>query len=202
MPPRIALVPRSVRKVCQLTGEYDRERQTYAFNRAESRFGFFGTDLGSSFEHGNRMWFLFGEPGLAWPGTGERLRQHRLVDRHDARTGLHLDFVARGDRYRSPRLGDRDGNDLSTAGFEVPIAGFSANDQMYVFYSPSHVSQQASDGGLDVFWVGPDGVTRGTWANPGMGGANWHEQYPIGPSAGGCRIPGARVSPAANTGPT
>ena len=47
--PRISVAMDSVRKVCQLTGEWDRERNEVAFNQTEARFGLFGTDLGSSF---------------------------------------------------------------------------------------------------------------------------------------------------------
>lgn len=54
----------NVRKVCQLTGEFDRERHLPAFNRTQSRFGLFGTDLGSTFEHEGKLWFLFGD---TWP---------------------------------------------------------------------------------------------------------------------------------------
>ena len=56
-----------VRKVAQLTGEYDREgwngvgTPPLAFNRTESRYGIHGSDLGSSFEHKNRVYFLFGD---------------------------------------------------------------------------------------------------------------------------------------------
>ena len=44
--PQIELVPGSLRKVCQLTGEWDRQRHTPAHNRTETRFGLVGTDLG------------------------------------------------------------------------------------------------------------------------------------------------------------
>ena len=48
-------------KVQQLTGERDRERNTVCANATESRYGLVGTDLGSSFEHQGRLWFLFGD---------------------------------------------------------------------------------------------------------------------------------------------
>src|SRR5215213_3551983 len=64
--PQIELVPGSLRKVCQLTGEWDRQRHTPAHNRTETRFGLVGTDLGASFEHDGRLWFLFGD---TWPGA-------------------------------------------------------------------------------------------------------------------------------------
>ena len=49
--PRITVVPGSVRKICQLTGEHDRQWHCVAYNRTEIRFGLVGTDLVSSFEH-------------------------------------------------------------------------------------------------------------------------------------------------------
>ena len=42
--PRVALVPGSGRKVCQLPGEWARQRHTFAHNRTETRFGLVGTD--------------------------------------------------------------------------------------------------------------------------------------------------------------
>src|SRR4051794_40724246 len=51
----------TTRKVHQLTGEQDRERGVPTLNRTESTVGMFGTDLGASFEHDGRLWFLFGD---------------------------------------------------------------------------------------------------------------------------------------------
>jgi len=61
---QVELVPGSVRKICQLTGERDRQRNADTLNRTETRFGLIGTDLGASFEHDGRLWFLFGD---TWP---------------------------------------------------------------------------------------------------------------------------------------
>ena len=46
----IDIVPGSVQKVSQVTGETDRERKRPTGNRTETRFGLRGTDLGASFE--------------------------------------------------------------------------------------------------------------------------------------------------------
>ena len=51
MPKNIVDVPRSIRKLYQLTDECDLETNKPTDNRTESHFGLFGTDLGSSFEH-------------------------------------------------------------------------------------------------------------------------------------------------------
>jgi hypothetical protein len=37
--PQVELVPGSVRKVCQLTGEWDRQRNSFAHNTAQSHAG-------------------------------------------------------------------------------------------------------------------------------------------------------------------
>jgi hypothetical protein len=48
-------------KIAQLTGEYDRQLKKPTLSRTESRYGVVGTDLGSSFEHAGRTYFLFGD---------------------------------------------------------------------------------------------------------------------------------------------
>ena len=59
----VTVVPNRTVKVCQLTGEIDRERGQPTLNRTETRFGLKGTDLGSSFEHQGHTYFLFGDSG-------------------------------------------------------------------------------------------------------------------------------------------
>lgn len=149
--------PATVRKVCQLTGEWDRERDQPAFNETETRFGLFGTDLGSSFEHAGQLWFLFGD---TWPGPGP-------TDHGDSvawttatapEPGIQLEFVADDGRYRSPRLLGPEGRALSTGAFEVPIAGVSAAGQMYVFHSTDHLREGGKDYmGRTVLAVAQDG---------------------------------------------
>jgi hypothetical protein len=143
MPPRITLVPGSVRKICQLTGEQDRERQTPAFNRTETRFGLYGTDLGSSFEHGGRLWFLFGD---TWPGPGPTNHFDSVAWTTDTvpEPGIHLEFVNDNGKYRSPTLSGPPGVHLTKVEFEVPIAGLSANGQMYVFHSTDHFMERGN----------------------------------------------------------
>ena len=57
----IGAIRGATRKVYQLTGEHDREQGVPTLNLTETRFGLFGTDLGASFEHNGRLWFLFGD---------------------------------------------------------------------------------------------------------------------------------------------
>src|SRR5713101_739072 len=180
---RASLVPSSVRKVCQLTGEPDRERGTPAFNQTETDFGFFGTDLGSSFEHGGRLWFLFGD---TWPGPGPATDSDCVAWTTDANPepGIHLHFVTGApNKYKSPVLRDRAGHVLKTGGFEVPIAGISAGGRMYVFYSTDAFEEKGGDGGLDAFWFGADGAVGTSWANPTVDNGNWHPPFPATPPA-------------------
>ena len=134
VPPLVAVFPGSVRKVCQLTGEWDRQRAAPAHNRTESRFGLTGTDLGASFEHGGRLWFLFGD---TWPGAEGGDSVAWTTDR-TPEPGITLHFAASGSRFASPRVTMSEGRPVSTRFFEVPLDGFSADGNMYVFRSTEH----------------------------------------------------------------
>jgi hypothetical protein len=139
--PQVRYVAGSVRKICQLTGEYDRERDAFAFNRTESRFGVVGTDLGSSFCHGGRLWFLFGD---TWPdpGLGDSVA---FSSDTDPEQGVHLEFVNTDGRFVCPRVTVPGDGQLSAGAFEVPLAGFSARGTMYVLYSMDHYRAHGQD---------------------------------------------------------
>ena len=139
--PHVELVAGSVAKVCQLTGEYDRQRRTFARNRTESRFGVVGTDLGASFEHDGRLWFLFGD---TWPDRQSGDSVAWTTDR-DPEPGIGLTFVSSRSRFVSPRVATPDGHGVSTGAFEVPLDGFSANGHMYVFRSTEHYREHGRE---------------------------------------------------------
>jgi hypothetical protein len=89
----------TTRKVVQLTGEHDREgwngegTPPLAFNRTESRFGIRGCDLGSSFEHRNRTYFLFGDTWRVGQTPAEQdLDSIAFCTDVDPSNGLHLTF--------------------------------------------------------------------------------------------------------------
>ena len=132
--PQIELVPGSLRKVCQLTGEWDRQRHTPAHNRTETRFGLVGTDLGASFEHDGRLWFLFGD---TWPDPEGGDSVAWTTDR-TPEPEIGLEFVSAGSRFVRPRVSTPDGRPVSTTFFEVPLDGFSADGHMYVFRTTEH----------------------------------------------------------------
>ena len=59
--PVIRFVAGSTVKVEQLLGEEDKEKHQPTLSRTETRYGIRGTDLGNSFEHDGRVYFLFGD---------------------------------------------------------------------------------------------------------------------------------------------
>src|SRR5690349_23347447 len=112
---QVELVPGSVRKVCQLPGERDRQRNADTLNRTETRFGVVGTDLGASFEHDGRLWFLFGD---TWPDAELGDSVAWTTDR-TPEPGIGLQFVSAGSRFVVPRVTTSDGRAVSTRAFEV-----------------------------------------------------------------------------------
>jgi hypothetical protein len=131
---RHALRAHRAKKVVQLTGEFDREgwngtgTPKFAFNRTKSRFGIIGTDLGVSFPHDDRLYFLFGDTqrvGYSDPDHDDAMAfcTGRTVD-----DGLRLTFLPQ------PPLVPG----ISQDAFEVPLDGVSWNDSMYVFFSTDH----------------------------------------------------------------
>jgi hypothetical protein len=122
-------------KIAQLTGEFDREgwngkgTPEYAFNRTESRFAIIGTDLGISFTHRDRMYFLFGDTwrvGHSVPN--DDLDAIAYSNDKNANGGVKLTFLPR------PPLVPG----ISQAAFEVPLDGVSWDSNMYAFFSTNH----------------------------------------------------------------
>jgi hypothetical protein len=120
------------KKVVQLTGEYDREGWNgqgspgFAFNRTESRFRIRGTDLGVSFEHKNRVYFLFGDTWRVNQTPAEQdLDSIAFCTDTDPTKGLSLTF------YKQPPLLPA----IKQNGFNVPVDGVSWNGAMYVYFT-------------------------------------------------------------------
>src|SRR5439155_21604214 len=59
--PAVRYVPGSSQKICQVTGDFDGERQQPTLNQTLTRYGVAGTDLGASFEHQGNLYMLFGD---------------------------------------------------------------------------------------------------------------------------------------------
>ena len=136
LPVKVVYVKGSTRKICQLTGEFDRSlgRDFPAFNRTETRFGLRGTDLGASFEHKERCYFLFGDTHPIGPNNTLRpFDGDSIAYTTDTRIngGVHLKFLTAPDgKYLAPSAPG-----VSMKGFEVPTGGFSADGRMYIFFT-------------------------------------------------------------------
>ncbi|MBW1811709.1 MAG: DUF4185 domain-containing protein, partial [Deltaproteobacteria bacterium] len=59
--PPVARGPQGCTKVCQLIGNTDLQTGLATVNQTLARSGIYGTDLGVSFEHDGKLWFLFGD---------------------------------------------------------------------------------------------------------------------------------------------
>jgi hypothetical protein len=124
-------------KLEQLLGEEDKEKHQPTLSLTETRYGIRGTDLGSSFEHNGRAYFLFGD-------TVGRL-DHALdtiatTDAIDPEQGVRLDFLMAGRDYLTIQPPG-----ISMGAFEVPVSGVSLGGQMYVVLSTNHSPDRGTD---------------------------------------------------------
>jgi hypothetical protein len=131
-PPFVTVVSRSVRKVCQLTGDFDRELQQPTLNLTATRDGVWGTDLGIPVEYNGQLFILFGDtvPTLI-PSRGAGPDAIAVTDDVDPDDCVALTFLHAPDGWfaRATIPG------VSLADFEVPSGGFSANGKVYAFYT-------------------------------------------------------------------
>jgi len=166
-----SVVPGSAEKVCQVVGEFDRERGVPTVNQTESRFGLYGTDLGSSFEFENQLWVLFGDSiptatfngrdNLSFrdPNYNDSIAHSQTVDPSGC---VRLQFNTRPNgAYASPVIHSRT-TPVTLASFEVPLAGVESEDVMYVFFATGYDGKSfstksvvgvSSDGGLNFKYL-------------------------------------------------
>jgi len=113
-------------KVCQLVGEYDRERQSFTGNRTMSRYGLAGTDLGVPFEHKGRTYLLFGD-SIGIHG-GDCIAHTNATNLDHC---VDLEFVDDGKgSYKPVEIPG-----ISQDNMEVPIEGVSVNGNMYTYHT-------------------------------------------------------------------
>jgi hypothetical protein len=135
--PVLRFEPGSTVKVEQLLGEEDKEKHQPTPSLTWTRYGIQGTDLGNSFDHNGRVYFLFGD-------TVGRL-DHALdtiatTDATDPEQGVRLDFLMAGRDYLTIQPPG-----ISMGPFEVPVAGISFGSQMYVAVSTDHAQDRSTD---------------------------------------------------------
>lgn len=125
-PDGLTYVDGSTRKVAQLTGDFDRSLGQPTRSQTDRRFGMLATDLGSSFEHEGRLFFLFGDtwgrPGdrdvLAW--TDSRSPATITLNVYLDRDGKWLPLTVPG---------------ISQGAFEIPSGGVSIGGRIYVVFT-------------------------------------------------------------------
>jgi len=123
-------------KVCQLTGDFDRHTGEPTLNRTGERFALKATDLGASFLHQDKTWFLFGDSSHTCDDDTDYFRWEDPdaiawstdVDPTDC---IALDFVTHEDAsvFLPPHVDVPEAAPaLHMSTFEVPIEGISGGD--------------------------------------------------------------------------
>ncbi len=159
---RLTYVPESTIKMQQLLGDEDKQRHQPTLSRTVTRYGLEGSDLGSSFEHAGHSYFLFGDT----VGTlGRALDTIGITDARDPESGVRLDFLTSneapaGRTGRGGGRGTRRGrgaaagesqyltiqpSGISMGPFEVPAAGLSLDNQMYIVVTTNHSDDRSTD---------------------------------------------------------
>ena len=136
-PASVRSIDGSTRKVCQLTGDTDRQAGVPTGNQTDRRYGVWGTDLGASFEHDGRLVVLFGDTVGARPGDRDVLAFSDDVDPDDC---VDLEFPTAADGAFRPF----EVPGVSQGAFEVPTGGFSLGGAMYVTLFTGHPDETRS----------------------------------------------------------
>jgi hypothetical protein len=132
-PDELIYVPNSTKKVCQLTGDFDRAAGVPTLSQTGRRFGVDATDLGSSFEHKGHLIFLFGDTwGRA--GAWDALAWTKSTDPEK----IILDFFrAKDGKWLPPTVPG-----LSQKAFEIPSGGISVAGTIYVVFTTDHTEEK------------------------------------------------------------
>jgi hypothetical protein len=183
--PNFIVVPGSTQKICQLTGEYDyhqaaedgvtpHERLTQ--NRTFSKYGIHGTDLGASFEHDGKLWFLFGDTFATEtiPGDPEDGQSHSnpnpiaadataFTTDTDPTDGISLEFLK---DTNNPNVWLCPSFD--PGGAVVQHEGFSIGNSFYVWYSSDEITRSSTlarsdDGGRNFTKIYDMSSNRFLW---------------------------------------
>jgi hypothetical protein len=128
-PAKLHYVPNSTVRVSQLTGDWDRATGMPTLSQTGKRFGVIATDVGSSFEHKGKLYFLFGDtwgrPGdrdvLAWTHSKDPAKI--LLYFHKAKDGKWPPLTVPG---------------IKQGAFEIPSSGISIADTIYVVCTTDH----------------------------------------------------------------
>lgn len=147
---KLVYVAGSTKKVSQLTGDFDRALNKPTLSQTDKRFGVFATDLGSSFEHEGKLFFLFGD---TWGRLGDR-DAVAWTDSHDpAQILLHFYRDADG-KWLPPTVPG-----IAQGGFDVPSGGVSVGGRVYVVFTTDWSPRRNLMGRSVLAASGDDGRT-------------------------------------------
>jgi Domain of unknown function (DUF4185) len=129
-------IPGTTVKVCQITGDRDATRKTATASLTATRFGFPGTDLGSSFEHAGKLWFLFGDtPGR--PGHRDLIAWTEAERAEDLVLAARVAADGKFEPLTVPRLGH--------GPYEIPTCGISHEEKMWVLFTAGHSKKKTME---------------------------------------------------------
>ena len=177
-------VPGSSQKVCQLVGEMDRQTGQPTVSQTETNYGLIGNDLGSSFMHNGKLWFLFGDtvPTATFNGKpnleSDPPRKPFDNDAIGFTSGanieqcLKLDFVRDSiGAYQNPVVLNAQGQPAITLrSFEVPVAGIDVAGRMFAIFATDDNQETAAPGN-------PGFSTRSVLAVSDDDGNTYHYLY-------------------------
>lgn len=119
-------------KICQLVGDYDKERNEPTENQTFSRYQLSATDLGVPFQDGDTTWIAFGD---TWGIVGGDRDAIAYTTDKNPEDGLALNFVNENNQYYPVTIPG-----ISQGAFEVPVEGLIVNSQMYIYHTTGHNS--------------------------------------------------------------
>ncbi len=135
-------------KLEQLIGDEDKERHKATVSQTFTRFGVEGTELGNSFEHQGRTYFLFGPTLGRLPGLFDTIAS---TDTANPNGGVHLDFLTIGGKYIAVQP-----TGVTMAPMDVPVAGISLDGQMYVALSTNFTKGRATNRSVLTKFAAPE----------------------------------------------
>lgn len=157
-PPDILLVPGSVQKVCQVTGDTDLEFHQPTMSLTQTRYGLVRADHGYSFEHDGRLFFLFGDthptnkfngkPNSQTDPPRQEYDNDAIGYVSDSSSGpcFRLDFITDSiGAYKNPVVLNSLGQPaIRLRTNESPISGISDDGRMYVIFGTDNPTDTAS----------------------------------------------------------
>jgi hypothetical protein len=126
------VVSQRASKICQLIGDWDKQRNMPTMNLTGIRYNLPKTDLGVPFTHNGRTFILFGDT-WTFPVEDDPIA---FSDDKNLEDGLSMTFLANSNgNYRPVQIPG-----VSLSAFEVPMEGVSVNGKMYIYATTGHSS--------------------------------------------------------------